>query len=749
MSHRYLHHLKLLTALVLPLFAASVSLAQGVDPGVRPCAMPCGPDSNCRMVPDCRRPMAAQVVRTSSRVRADLDGRVVRYEVTETYTNRGGMVGEADYLLPLPKGAAFEDLALSINGEMVTGETMNADRARGVYEEIVRKLRDPALVEWMGHGLLRTRIFPIQPGEEKRVVVRFRAIAEREGDALRLDWLGDRRANDAGDNSSFTFSYPDDGSLGDAYSPTNSMSFTRESSRRVARVDNARGPVTMLVPVRSRASAAISLLANAPNGEDGFALITLSPPSQPVRATPRDIVLVIDVSGSMSGRKIEQARAAGRQLLQTLTASDRFRLIDFSSDVRSFRDGWSLATAGNVHAALDYLEALRANGGTNIQGALDEALASDSPEGRLPLVLFLTDGAPTVGETRPDAIVQHAGDLRRQRRIFTFGIGADVNAALLEQLAIQGRGTATFVRPEESVERAVGVVTDRLTRPVATDVRIHADGVRLYGLEPQGTIDLFAGQDLVILARYSGNQENATLVIEGRTNDGPVRWTGHVSFPAHATDNAFVARLWAAQRVGYLSAERRRSGGNAELDAELRQLGERYGIPTELTSYLVTENGMTPSLGGMGGGIGGGIRKQSMPMRQDVNIANAPAAPAAMQFEAAKTASERRATTSLGELDKDALRDNAGLVRIAGNRTFTLQDSVWTETRSANGQPVIKVKAFSPAYFALVQSVPELAPLFAVGERVRTFGREVIIEVAPDGVTQLDAAAVADAARKW
>jgi Ca-activated chloride channel family protein len=370
-------------------------------------------------------------------------------------------------------------------------------------------------------------------------------------------------------------------------------------------------------------------------------------------------------------------------------------------------------------------------------------MASDTPEGRLPLVLFLTDGAPTVGETRADAIVQHAGDLRRQRRLFTFGIGADVNAALLEQLALQGRGTATFVRPEESVERAVGVVTERLTRPVATDVHISVDGVRLYGLQPQGAIDLFAGQDLVVLARYAGTRENATLVIEGRTSDGPVRWTGRVSFPAHSTENAFVSRLWAAQRVGYLSAERHRSGGNAELDAELRQLGERYGIPTELTSYLVTENGALNSQSANGAG---GIRKQALPMRSDVNFANAPAA---AQFDAAKTASEQRAAVSLGDLDKDATRDKKESSRTAGNRTFTLRDSVWTETRTAPGIPVIKVKAFSPAYFALVQSVPELAPLFAVGERVRVFGRKIAIEVGPDGVTQVDAAALADAVRNW
>ncbi len=737
-------YLKFSTALMF-VFAAVAARAQGVETTLRPCNAPCPPDSNCRAT-NCPIQLAVpQVVRTSSRVRAELDGRVVRYEVTETYTNRGSRVGEADYMLPLPKGAAFEDLALSINGQMVTGETMDAGHARGIYEEIVRKLRDPALVEWMGHGLLRARIFPIQPGEEKRVVVRFHAIAEREGDALRLDWLGDRRTGDVSGNSTFTLAYPDDNSLGNAYSPTHAINASREEGRRVARVEDARGPVTVLVPVRSRSTAAISLLANAPSGEDGFALITLSPPSQTGRATPRDIVLVIDVSGSMSGRKIEQARAAGRQLLQSLTASDRFRLIDFSSDVRTFRDGWSSATGANVRAAVEYLDALRANGGTNIQGALEQAFASDSPDDRLPLVLFLTDGAPTVGEQRPDAIAQRAADLRRQRRLFTFGIGADVNAALLEQLALQGHGTATFVRPEESVERAVGVVTERLTRPVATDVHIHADGVRLYGMQPEGAIDLFAGQDLVVFARYTGARQDATLVIEGRTSDGPVRWTGHVSFPARIADNAFVARLWATQRVGYLSAERHRRGGNSELDGELRQLGERYGIPTELTSYLVVEPGM--QTGGNGGPVDM-IRKQTAQgnfLRQD-----APAsAPSAQRFEAAKAASEQRAALSLADLDKDQLNDKKETSRDAGTRKFTLQDSVWTDSRAVSGQPVVKVKAFSAAYFALVQQLPELGPVFAVGERVRVHGRHITIEVSPDGVTTLDAAALDSAVRNW
>jgi Ca-activated chloride channel family protein len=271
----------------------------------------------------------------------------------------------------------------------------------------------------------------------------------------------------------------------------------------------------------------------------------------------------------------------------------------------------------------------------------------------------------------------------------------------------------------------VGIVTERLARPVATDVRLHIEGTRLYSVQPQGEIDLFAGQDLVVLARYAGARDGATLVIEGQAPDGPVRWTGRVSLPARSGDNAFVARLWATQRVGYLSAERRRSGGNAELDAELRQLGERYGIPTELTSYLVQEPGMTV----------GGINRPSL-----LGSAAAPAA----RFESARAAAEQRAAKSVDELDtKDAS------LRRADNHVFALRDGVWTDTRQSASTRQLRVRAFSNAYFALVRRLPELGPLFGVAEQVRVQGRSVAIEVGPDGISELDDAALEAIVRDW
>ena len=740
--------LLLLAALSIPKLV-SAQIVEG-PPRTWPCpAPPCRPGMPCvRPVCEFQPPY---VVRLSSDVRVELADRVLRYEVTETFVNRGSRVGEADFMFPLPKGAAFQDLKLSINGEMVAGETMNANQARQIYEEIVRRQRDPALLEWMGYGLLRARIFPIAPGERKKVVVRFQTVAEREGDALRIDYFRGMRntqrdlSQQPEGTTSFVLTYPDEPMYGKAYSPTHSLyegGYVREesedrsfvsnnrSSMRRVEVRDATGEVTILIPIRRSTSAAISLLANAPGNGDGFALITLSPPSERPRPVPRDLTFVVDVSGSMSGQKIEQARAAGKQILRSLSPTDRFRLIDFSSDVRTFRDGFSTATRENIGAAERYLDQLDAQGSTNISGALDEALSTPVQPGRLPIILFLTDGQPTVGERDASMIASNVAKQRGSRRLFTFGVGADLNVSLIEQLALEGRGTASFVRPEESVERAVGIVASRLTSPLVTDVRVHGDGVRLLKMHPSGPVDIFAGEDLVILTRYSGSGD-AVVRFDGQTTNGPVSWSTRVNFPERSRENPFVARLWATQRVGYLSAEKRKHGGSQEIDDEIRDLGDRFGIPTEFSSYLVVEPGMNRGRPiPMGAG---GVQLNNVAV---TGAAVAPT-PAAVQFEAAKAAAAQRSATSVSAADAAVgIRDDAN-VRRAGNVTFVLRDSVWTDVRYRRSGTVLHVKPFSDAYFKLIELVPELREPFSVGERVIVAGRGMAIELTPAGEERL------------
>ena len=730
---------------------------------------------------NCTGPRHATLERTSSNVRATLADHVLRYEIEETFRNNGGTVQEADYMYPLPAGAAFQELQLSINGQLVSGEIMDAGRARQTYEEIVRRQRDPALVEWMGYGLLRARIFPINPGEEKRVLLRFQVIAPREGNAIRVDYqrgsvhtLVSIGAHDSKE-SSFTLRYPRSGRC-NAYSPTQALQSRSSGSECTIDVGDEGAAVTVLIPSPRSDRAAISMLASADGSEDGFALITLTPPSTPAATVPRDITFVLDVSGSMSGRKMEQARAAGRQLLGTLTSNDRFRMIDFSSDVRTFRDDFVGATPANLEAARRYLDQLQANGGTNIDGALDRALSQpryregDDDEytggkqhqivARMSLVLFVTDGEPTVGERDPAAIAAHAARLRGSQRVYTFGLGADVNAQLIEQLALEGHGTAQFVRPDEDVERAVGVVASRLTSPLASDLRVSvqcrgdAPCARLVHALPDGPVDLFAGQDLLLLTRYTGSG-SARLLFDGRSAIGAVHWETSVNFPDHERDNAFVPRLWATRRIGWLSAARRQNGASPEVDNELRTLGERYGIPTELTSYLVQEPQMV-----MNQQRGGMAMPAPMP-------ANAPRE----RFEAARKSTAQRDAQSVGAMDKLSLNSvvitgagtltaesarvsgsepaRADAARRAGDHLFARRGDRWVDVAFKDGMQAVKIKPFTPAYFKVLDAMPDLRAVFAVGEKVIVAGKHVAIEVSPDGVAQLGDAELRSLKEQW
>jgi Ca-activated chloride channel homolog len=397
----------------------------------------------------------------------------------------------------------------------------------------------------------------------------------------------------------------------------------------------------------------------------------------------------------------------------------------------------------------------------------------------------------------PAEIAARAARERDERRIFTFGVGTDVNVSLIEQLAIEGRGTAHFVRPNESVERAVSVVASRLVDPVMTNVRVRGDGVRLSRIHPEQPFDVFAGQDLVLFARFSG-RGRARVIFEGESRRGLVRWETPVTFAERERANSFVARLWATQRVGYLSAERRKTGGSSEIDAEIRELGERYGIPTEFTSYFVKEPGMVADASGWAasGAVGttdtaaarsraaarraAARRAASARARSEsaipttgmevpgqtvtrvdtvyqtssdtvyrlrvdtvtVTRVDAATAPAA-RFEQARKAAEQRSARSLGDASaqtNEVAVTSSGAVpaRTVGGRTFLLTGGRWTDARYAPSARVTKVKAYSKAYFALLDAAPELREIFALGERVLVAGRSAALEVGEEGKEELD-----------
>lgn len=690
-------------------------------------------------------PPPGAVRRVSSDVRVTLEGRVARVAVEERFRNDGGRVAEGSYLYPLPGEAVFQDFSLWQGDQELKGEMLNADQARAIYEAIVRQQRDPALLTLAGHGLVRAQVFPIQPGETRRVVLRYTVQLARVGDALRFRHLaGLRGGTDAAGTgpvpTTLQFRLPDDGTVGEPFSPTHRLRVTRDGRQRVVTVEGgADRDAELLLPLRQGLVGA-SVLSHAVPGDDGTFMLLLSPPAErDTRPLPRALTIVVDVSGSMSGPKMEQARAALRQAIDNLGDADVFRLIAFSSGVREFREGWTAASGAARAEARDFIAALQADGGTNIEGALRAAFSARATEGRLPLVLFVTDGQPSVGEQAPERLAAMAAG---GARVFPVGVGHDVNTYLIERLAAEGRGAPEFVAPDANVADAIGGLLAKLQRPAMTNLRIVSAPVPLHDLEPAQLPDLFAGEELVVFGRYRGAGDG-DVVLEGERLGRRERFAARAVFVRNDASQDYLPRLWANRRAGTLTRAIRLEGASPERMNALRDLALRYGVLTEYTSYLVQE----PTPVALGDIRPGDPRPVPMPMAAPPPSAQS----GAMAVERAANAAAMRKSVSLDEVTTSAdaadrrqrassgpgaRGESAPATERRQGRVFVRRDGVWTDLAHEAGRPVVRVAAYSDAYFALLRALPELGPLLGREGDVLVAGRAQSVRIGREGTTR-------------
>jgi Ca-activated chloride channel family protein len=681
------------------------------------------------------------VVKVRTAVSVSVTGRIALVEVEEWFRNDGSGLGEGDYLYPLPGEAVFSNFSLFQGDQELRGETMDAAQARAIYEEIVRRKRDPALIELAGHGLVRARVFPINAGETRKITLRYTQLLDRAGDALQFRYSaagrtgaqagveGDiqlrRRMVDA--PLTFTLVADSGAAFGDPFSPTHSVRVTRDEGRLTVRPDGElSGDFALFLPL-ARSLVGITVAAHRPAGENGYFMLTLSPGRAEGRVQPRDLTVVLDVSGSMSGSKIDQAKAALRQLLGSLGADDRFRLVAFSNGVRAHQSGWSPARADELADARRWIERLDADGGTNIAGALSEAFRMESPSERLPIVVFLTDGLPSVDERDPERIAQLAERERGRARVFAFGVGYDVNTYLLDRLTAAARGATQYVEPGEDVEQALSVLTAKIQHPVLTDLEIGDAPVELLP-------DLFVGEELVVFGRYSAARTREGAVsVAGRRSGRSESFSTRAAFPAHELANDYIPRLWASRKLGALSQQLRLEGHDEELVEEIRRTALRYGLLSEYTSYLVQEPEEFANMRGM---------RQDQPSRQVVGGVRASAAPTSATGEGAVAAAEqdraRREAKSEAEIiaaDEELLkRGNMGQTRHVAGRLFADHDGVWTDlAQRQDSLRAVEVAPYSAAYFALLGRLPELEPYCGEFEQVEVRGEQVAIRVVDGG----------------
>jgi len=686
---------------------------------------------------------------TDMRVDIKIDGAVAHTTIRQTLRNDGSFMAEGQYLLPLPPGASVSDFAIVDGDRRLTGEVLDADEARQVYQDIVRKMRDPGLLEYQDSNTFSVAVFPFNPGDSRTIEVSFNETLAGTGQLqsyyLPLRWAGWSYCRDI----SFVLNYDIDSryELGTISSPTHGITVNRDGDHRARgsyeeRLNDFTTDFTLHVGRRTSEFAASLTCFPSESGEDGFFLLSLlAALPQNDEYVPKDVLFVFDKSGSMAGEKIEQARGALRFVLERLKRDDHFGLIYYDDVIYKLWDELHTATDDNIREARENVARLEDGGSTDINEALRQGADLMGGSSRPQYVIFLTDGLPTAGECDIDNIVNNAkANFSNDVKMFVFGVGYDVNTTLLDSLSYNHHGSATYVGPNEDIEIKVSEFYAKMSSPALIDIALEFDGLNTYDVMPRELPDLFHNHEIHITGRFRGTPgNNVHVTLLGDDNNGRQKFMENIDSNLSTANNT-VPRLWATRKVSYLLDQIRLHGDDQELLDEVDKLAMRFGIVTPYTSYLITEPQAYFDADLRQMALGEEMAEsrvddtgQMAVGRSKMNQANQAADAAAAPQVAGGTAGagyrddEYYGTAIPMELLADpgwGSADPTSTVNYVANQTFVRQQRdtgsyQWTDARyEADSQDVIQVTAYGDVYFQLLDEFPELGDYLSQSEEV-------------------------------
>lgn len=676
------------------------------------------------------------------RVNVAINNGVAVTKVDEAYYNPNRRQFEGSFIYPLPGDAVVTRFAMSVNGKMQKGELLDANKARGIYTRIVRSLKDPGLLEYMGTKAFRLRIFPVPARGTKRVQIEYTRILRGTGGLFSyINPLGtDRFTSHPPKQVTFNVVLKSRLPIKTVYCPTHKVQIIRKSDHEVKvsyeTSNYAPKKDFRLFYAVSRKSFGMSIMTYRVKGEDGYFMALLAPKQKISRKdiVKKDVVFVLDRSGSMQGQKMEQAKKALRFCVNALSRGDRFNIVPFSTESENWKERLVDVSPETIRLARKYIGKLDASGGTDINGALSSALAMKPSNSKRPfMVIFLTDGEPTVGVISTEQILKNMKKRNRKgTRLFVLGIGNQLNTKLLDKLAEENRGDRSYISESENMEVKISNFYSKIAYPVLANLKLKFKGLKAYDIYPKKLPDLFRGSQLVVMGRYK-NPGMKSARLSGVINGEKHLFTYESAFAADNQKHMFLPRTWASRKIGYLLDNIRLNGMKPELKKEVARLAKKYGIITPYTSYLVLEDVRRRPRSFTNRVLGGTIAPRRWGRSAEKSFSDMGASGGAGAVSASTGVRAMKKMETASEATGAYARDSQGrrAIKTAGDKTFYRNGTVWTDSTYKGKGRKVSVAYLSDKYFKLLERHKILAKYFAVGEQVVVVYKGVVYKVTP------------------
>ena len=684
-------------------------------------------------------------------VNVKINGNIAETSIDQEFYNPSNTRLEGYYIFPIPKGAVIKDFEMEINGEMVSAELLDANKARKIYEDIIRQIKDPALLEYSGQGIFKVRIFPIEPRSNKKVKISYREVLDSDNGMYEYIYPLNTEKFSAKPikNVSVKVDLNTNNDIKTVYSPTHSADVIHKSNKHTIvsfEEENTKPDIDFkLYYNTNNEEFGLSLLTYKNGKDDGYFLLTASPSFliDQNQVDAKDITFVLDVSGSMAGDKMQQAKKALLYCVNNLNHNDGFDIIRFSTEAYSLFNQIETVNETSQKKAIKFINDLKPVGGTNIEEALKLALDEKGNSDRTHLIVFITDGKPTIGETKDEMLLKKLKNSNSNNiRIFTFGIGNEINTHLLDKITEQTNAYRTYISENEDIEIKISNFYDKVQSPVLTNLKLNYSGIRTFQTYPNDLPDMFKGSSITIFGKYSGSG-SSKITLTGMVKGMQKSFSLNSDFTSNNDNYDFVPPLWASRRIGYLLDQIRLNGEDKELVDEITQLAREFGIVTPYTSYLIMEDEE--------------IRLRRNDLADDFQTL--PPAPILRQesagdFDAMKLKSGDRSITASEEVQnlnrasnygetkqgsgrmnyKDAEGNEQNLtqqVRNIQGRAVYQSGKFWVDSELQNqkAKNQKRIQFNSDEYFKLIKDKPETAQFLALGQNVRFYYDNTFYEI--------------------